>query len=90
MKRLTLKNRQDIASPGLLIDTGLIQSNIEQMLTMVGGPSHAHRLRPHLKTHKMAQVVRMQIDAGITQFKAATIAEAAMAAAEEDDLGYVS
>ena len=35
------------------------------------------RLRPHVKTHKMPDVIRMQLDSGITKFKAATLAEAA-------------
>jgi len=39
------------------------------------------RLRPHVKTHKMAEVVKLQVEAGITKFKCATIAEAEMTAA---------
>ena len=38
------------------------------------------RLRPHVKTHKMAEVVRLQVAQGITRFKCATIAEAEMLA----------
>ena len=40
----------------------------------------SRRLRPHLKTSKMGEVVRMHLDEGITRFKCATIAEAEMAA----------
>ncbi len=82
MDWLTLSNPQDVDSPGLLIDPDRVQANIERMIAAVGGPGHTGRLRPHLKTHKMAQVVRMQLDAGITRFKAATMAEAEMAAGE--------
>ncbi len=39
-----------------------------------------HRLVPHVKTHKMAEIVKMQIDAGISKLKCATIAEAEMLA----------
>ena len=38
-------------------------------------------LRPHVKTHKMPEVVRLALAEGIRRFKAATIAEAEMAAA---------
>ena len=82
MSWLTLTNPQDVDSPGLLIAPDRVQANIERMIAAVGGPEHTGRLRPHLKTHKMARVVRMQLDAGITRFKAATMAEAEMAAGE--------
>lgn len=37
-------------------------------------------LRPHVKTHKMAEVSQLLLQAGITKFKCATIAEAEMLA----------
>ena len=40
----------------------------------------AGRLRPHVKTHKMAEVIRLCLAAGIDRFKASTIAEAEMTA----------
>jgi D-serine deaminase-like pyridoxal phosphate-dependent protein len=51
----------------------------------------ATRLRPHIKTHKLAEIVRMQIAEGITKVKCATIAEAEMAAragASDIFIGY--
>jgi len=48
------------------------------MLSTVAG--NAARLRPHVKTHKMPDVIRMQVEAGIAKFKAATISEASMIA----------
>jgi D-serine deaminase-like pyridoxal phosphate-dependent protein len=81
MDWMSLQDPQDVPSPGLLVDPERIQSNIDRMIAMVGGRAHAARLRPHLKTHKMAQVVQLQLDSGIRQFKAATIAEAELAAA---------
>ena len=47
------------------------------MIAIAGG---VERLRPHIKTHKLAEVVRMQMALGITKFKCATIAEAEMVA----------
>src|SRR5262249_22205188 len=35
---------------------------------------------PHMKTHKMAEVIRLQMGCGLTKFKCATIAEAEMVA----------
>ncbi len=66
-------------SPSLLIDPLLIEGNIQRMISLVGADG-IDRLRPHLKTHKMAEVVRLQCEAGITKFKAATLAELEMAA----------
>ena len=69
---------ESIASPGLLVDADRVADNIRHMIQVVDG--RTSRLRPHVKTHKMPDVIRMQIDAGITKFKVATIAEARMVA----------
>lgn len=42
---------------------------------MVGDVS---RLRPHVKTHKSSAIAQLQLEAGITKYKCATIAEAEM------------
>lgn len=47
------------------------------MIAVAGSPE---RLRPHVKTHKMPELVRMQMKHGISKFKCATIAEAEMVA----------
>ena len=38
------------------------------------------RLRPHVKTHKTPQIVKLTLEAGITKHKCATLLEAAMLA----------
>ncbi len=73
-----IQNLAEIPSPALIVFTDRIRENIRRMIACVGDPQ---RLRPHVKTHKMAEVVRMQMGVGITKFKAATIAEAEMTAA---------
>ena len=73
-----IRNLDSVPSPSLLVFPGRIERNIRKMLTMVGGDST--RLRPHVKTHKMPEVVRMQVAVGITQFKCATLAEVEMTA----------
>ena len=53
-------------------------ANLDSMLVMAGHPS---RLRPHCKTHKMEQIIRLWVEQGVTKHKAATIAECEMLAA---------
>ncbi len=62
-----------IFSPGLVFFPEIIRENIRQSVALSGGPD---RIRPHFKTHKTAEIARMQIDAGITRHKCATVAEA--------------
>jgi D-threonine aldolase len=68
----------ELLSPSLLIFPRLVRQNIEEMIARAGG---AARLRPHMKTHKMAEIVRLAESLGIRKHKCATIAEAEMAAA---------
>jgi D-threonine aldolase len=72
-----LANEDEIPSPALLIYVERAEENIRRMIAMAGGPD---RLRPHVKTHKMAALVERQLRAGIRKFKCATIAEAEMTA----------
>src|SRR5437870_8293137 len=81
-------NTADIPSPALLVYPDRIQENIRRMIRIAGG---VKTLRPHMKTHKLPEVIRMQVEQGITRFKCATIAEAEMTAAagaEDVLLGY--
>lgn len=64
-------------TPTLVYYRELIKKNTEIAIDIAGG---ANRLWPHVKTHKAAQMVRLQIDMGISRFKCATIAEAEMIA----------
>lgn len=74
-----LRDPSGVASPALLFSKDAIRHNIYRIVQRAGGPE---RLRPHVKTHKTRQIVRMELDAGITKHKAATIAEAEMLAQE--------
>jgi D-serine deaminase-like pyridoxal phosphate-dependent protein len=78
MKINDIRDIGSVPSPSLLVFPELVGQNIQRMLDIVGGD--ATRLRPHVKTHKMKDVVRMQVEAGITQFKCATLAEMEMTA----------
>ena len=72
-----IANASQIASPALLVYPDRARENIRLMIRTAGSAS---RLRPHIKTHKMAELVQMQIEEGISKFKCATIAEAELAA----------
>jgi D-serine deaminase-like pyridoxal phosphate-dependent protein len=68
----------ELLSPSLVIYPQIIRRNIQAMISLAGD---AARLRPHVKTHKMAEIVRLAESMGIHKHKCATIAEAEMAAA---------
>lgn len=70
-----IANVDEVASPTLLIFPDRVEENLRRMIATAGG---AHRLRPHVKTHKLPQVLELQLRHGITRFKAATVAEAEM------------
>jgi D-serine deaminase-like pyridoxal phosphate-dependent protein len=72
-----VKDPAAVFSPALLFFKDLIRKNIARMLEMAGSPA---RLRPHVKTHKTREIVRLEMDAGITKQKCATLAEAEMLA----------
>src|SRR5438093_7312495 len=81
-----LSNEGDVPSPALLIYRDRVEENIGRMIRVAGDTG---RLRPHMKTHKMAEVIRMQMERGITRFKCATIAEAEMTAAAGAEAGLL-
>ena len=77
---LPIEDFSALPSPGLVVCPERVKANLCRMIDKVGGHDGVGRLRPHLKTHKMAEVTRMQVEAGITKAKVATTAEAEMAA----------
>ncbi|HLT50622.1 MAG TPA: D-TA family PLP-dependent enzyme [Arenibacter sp.] len=72
-KWYTINNTEDIITPCLVVYPERVEENIRTMIAMAGG---AQYLRPHIKTHKMAEIVRLQRKHGIDKFKCATIPEA--------------
>ena len=77
MDEYRVLNADDIPTPALLVYREAVAHNIKTIGEMMGG---YERLRPHIKTHKMAQVAKMEMAAGIDKFKCATPKEAAMLA----------
>jgi D-threonine aldolase len=66
-----------IYSPGLIFYKDLIRRNLARAVEIAGSSA---RLRPHVKTHKTREITRMELEAGITKHKVATLAEAEMVA----------
>jgi D-serine deaminase-like pyridoxal phosphate-dependent protein len=75
--RYGINDPAELLSPALLVYPKLIRQNLQGMIALARSPA---RLRPHLKTHKMAEIVRMAEALGIRKHKCSTIAEAEMAA----------
>jgi D-serine deaminase-like pyridoxal phosphate-dependent protein len=75
-----LENSAEIPSPALLLHRDRIEANLRQMVAIAGDPL---RLWPHVKTHKLPELIAWQVGLGIAQFKCATIAEAEMVAGVE-------
>ena len=71
-------NESIITTPCILLFPDRIEENIHRMIQIAGD---AGRLRPHVKTHKIAEVIGLQLQQGIQRFKCATISEVAMVAA---------
>ena len=69
----SLNHTEEVISPSLLVYPDRIRKNIELMISMIGDVT---RLRPHVKTYKNANIIKMQLEQGIKKFKCATIAEA--------------
>jgi len=74
-----ITNPETLDTPALIVFPERVRANIRLAIEMVGDPA---RLRPHVKTHKSPDLTRLQLAAGITRFKCATIAEAEMLALE--------
>src|SRR5258706_7055669 len=71
---------QDISqmdSPFLVVFPKRVKHNIQLAIDMV---EYAKQLRPHIKTNKSPDVTKLMLNAGISKFKCATIAEAEMLA----------
>lgn len=73
-----ITNESEVFTPSVLVYPERIQENIRRMIKIAGDVS---RLRPHVKTHKMAEVVQLQVQQNITKFKCATLTELEMTAA---------
>jgi len=68
---------EQVDSPSLIYYQDIIEENIKKAIQGAGG---VERLWPHIKTHKTAGLLKLQIARGINRYKCATIAEAELCA----------
>jgi len=81
----TSLNDPRLDTPCLLIDLEILAANIARMAALAR--RSRLRLRPHVKTHKSAQIARLQLEAGATGICVATVGEAeVMRAAGIEDI----
>jgi D-serine deaminase-like pyridoxal phosphate-dependent protein len=71
----TIEDVDQLDTPALVVYPKRVKQNIEMLKYMI---DDVFRLRPHIKTFKNKEVALLMMDAGITKFKCATIAEAEM------------
>ena len=70
-----IHNIDELDTPALVIYPERVKQNIDMLKYMIDDVS---RLRPHAKTNKSKEATLLMLEAGITKFKCATIAEAEM------------
>lgn len=73
-----ISNLEQYDTPLFVVYEDRIKANIELALSMVSGDTE--RFRPHIKTHKIGEVIRLFTEYGISKIKCATVAEAELAA----------
>ena len=73
MKEPTVAGMETIRTPALVIDMDAVGDNISATLRLLGGKPD--RWRPHLKTAKLALVMRAMVEWGVRQAKCSTTLE---------------
>ena len=77
MKTYHFQGEEQVPSPQMIYYKDQILANTRKAIREAGG---AENLWPHVKTHKMEKMIRLQLSLGIHRFKCATFAEAEMTA----------
>lgn len=76
-------NLNEIETPGLLIESSILKNNISLMQKRCN--EKGVKLRPHIKTHKMPRIAKMQLEEGAIGIAVAKLAEAEVFASEGFD-----
>lgn len=84
MEEYALSSIDSLLSPSIILFRELMIENLAKTEEIAGG---VERLRPHCKTHKIREIIELQIERGVKKHKCATFAEAEMLAeAGADDV----
>ncbi|MFF4648597.1 alanine racemase [Streptomyces sp. NPDC001380] len=76
---------EGLATPALVVDADVLEANVARMAAAARSGGFA--LRPHAKTHKCAEIARLQLASGAGGLSVATVGEAEVfAGAGVDDL----
>ncbi len=70
---------EELETPALVVDLDVLEANLREMAAYCAG--HGLSLRPHVKTHKIPAIARMQIASGARGITAAKLGEAEVMAA---------
>lgn len=61
-------------TPEVVVDLGVVRANIERIAAMAAEAGVS--VRPHIKTHKLPQIARLQVEAGAVGVQVAKLGEA--------------
>ncbi|KQV74738.1 hypothetical protein ASC61_06805 [Aeromicrobium sp. Root344] len=70
---LTAESLTDVETPAVVIDLAQVERNVDEMSAAAG--AHGVRLRPHIKSHKIPELMRLQLAGGAIGATCATLRE---------------
>src|SRR5207244_13524019 len=76
----------DLDTPALYVDLDVLETNIVRMQEQCRAWGVA--LRPHVKTHKIAEIAKLQLDAGAIGITVAKVGEAEVLPGEDVLVAY--
>ena len=79
-------NALDLDTPALYIDLDVLERNIARMQQECR--AWGVELRPHVKTHKIPEIARMQLDAGAIGITVAKVGEAEVLPGDDVLIAY--
>ncbi|WP_182085255.1 D-TA family PLP-dependent enzyme [Aureimonas sp. ME7] len=71
---MTVRALDDLETPAVVVDLPTVRANIERFQMHADGAGLA--ARPHIKTHKLPQIARLQIEAGAVGITCQKVSEA--------------
>ena len=69
-----MRGAPELDTPALLIDLDRLERNLREVADLCA--VHGKRLRPHIKTHKMVEIARRQVELGAVGLTVAKLGEA--------------